>query len=1196
MNDFWNGKIAYAPKIPVFSVTELREDIAADEKYKTRFTIQASGGGRLSGFLYSTNPRVSARPVMIEGSSTEIRCSISSHGLLQGEAVDGAFVLVTTQGEYQIPYHFLVRQDEEGIAAQEKVQKLSAGEFAELARTDFGKAYVLFVSKEFPAIVSAWGTGYAALYEGICEAQLTYLSLEQFLTGAGLKPQVKLSLQTAEARLRAEKKTVREELVVARENWGFALLHLESDAEFVEIERPEITTEEFVGSSCHMSYYIHPEKLHAGRNFARVTITGGGSRLEYTVQVETAAEHPLERAVAASERKKKQQAVLQLMKLYREYRLGESTKRDWILNSQRLLALFQEEERPETEAVLLKAALFCEQGREKEALALLGEIEERKEELVLPRQKAVYLYLTARCRKEPSYDEQVWKEIQELQLRNQEEHFLRWMLFRLCPQNHANDSQRMEELRNWYTAGCRSELMYLEAALLVRNEPLLLRRSEAFERGLLAYFCRRDLLTREICGQTAQIAGHEQNFSGLLFWILCRCQETYSSKNLLTALATLMVQGHCREAAYEKWYELAIEGDVRINGLYEYYLETLRDCPDKVLPEAVRLYFRYQNTMDHEHRAALYANVLRNKEKNPQTCDAYRPEMERFVQEMLRTGMMNGDISDLCDALFTESMLTEDMEKAIGDLLFACEVRCTADNIQEVIVVHAPFAGEQRVKLHHGRALVYCYTENCAVLLETAVKERYADPALYEIRPLLQSGIFRKLAEQGTTGTPGRLLHRCENMLEQGEIRQSESALLTELLALPQLRRSYRRSIENYLLTFYDKHRLAEGLEDFLFRLSDEELITEHHRLLIELYAQESMSQKASTLIYRYGYEGIAPAVLLQIASLEISQRANENEEKLLALAAHCVKVNAYNEIVLQYLVRFFEGSLEDMKRVWKAAAGFETDAYALEERILTLLVYLGGLGHVEVKQGEIRQSGMEDTEEIFLSYERHQGRAKLCRGYLILLAYEYFVRERPIQASAAASLTAYVTAGTGAPKICRMAVLRWLAEKQELTPGEIHWRKHLFREAVREGRRFAFYQKLPKRLLSLADLQNRLILEERTDPDASVTLYYRIGEGAWRSQPMHDSLSGIFTAEMTLYYQDRLTWYTEIEINGETEKTSLRTETCTRRSARGASGRYDLINRMIEAQINGDESEWKEAKEQYIGQEYLVDTLFDIV
>ena len=92
-----------------------------------------------------------------------------------------------------------------------------------------------------------------------------------------------------------------------------------------------------------------------------------------------------------------------------------------------------------------------------------------------------------------------------------------------------------------------------------------------------------------------------------------------------------IMKGEPRREEYFKWYELAVEADLKITGLYEYYVETMSRNYQKVLPKVIRLYFGYNNTLSDNKKAFVYSNVIRNKELDKETYNAYRNNMEKFA-------------------------------------------------------------------------------------------------------------------------------------------------------------------------------------------------------------------------------------------------------------------------------------------------------------------------------------------------------------------------------------------------------------------------------------------------------------------------------------------------------------------------------------------------------------------------------------
>ena len=94
------------------------------------------------------------------------------------------------------------------------------------------------------------------------------------------------------------------------------------------------------------------------------------------------------------------------------------------------------------------------------------------------------------------------------------------------------------------------------------------------------------------------------------------------------------------------------------------------------------------------------------------------------------------------------------------------------------------------------------------------------------------------------------------------------------------------------------------------------------------------------TLICEYGYEGVEMPVLLRLCSQMILNLEYEYEEELLLLAEYIVKSGIYDETLLRYLVKHFEGPVEETLKLWKRAMGFGVDCYQLEEKILVYSMF----------------------------------------------------------------------------------------------------------------------------------------------------------------------------------------------------------------------------------------------------------------
>lgn len=1171
ISDLLNGKFEYRPESFEISAEKIEGTVPKGENFRGKFSVKAMEGKSIRGFLYSTNVRAGFSPAMFYASRETFSFEIDTKGMEAGTMVEGAFVICTTSGEHELPYRIAI-QEEKGTP--ERLRKYSPEEFAALAKEDFGKAYVLFVSREFSEILADWDPSFTALYEGIRGQSVSYHSLEQFLVGGGLKEPLKLTPQMKHLYFHDVEETTREEVLLTKNTWGFMEVRISSDNDFLTVERPSVTTEEFVGSIYNVSFVLHPEKLHGGRNFARLTIRMGCQTEECVVEVRRTGQGSLQKPLH-----RQKQEITALMSAYIDYRAERMGVQEWTGISLGSLENYRKAGGNHIFADLYESyLLYCKEETLKAELCM-QQVTERREELALPQWQGFYLYLTTFQNQEKEYGEYVQDEIRKLFLENQENWILQWLMFRVNGHLIKNDTEKLDSIRRQYLCGCKSPVMYLEATDILKTEPLLLRNLEEFEIHLLRFICREHLLDREICGQAAQLACRFQKFHPVLFPILCRSYEVYPTKNMLTAICSMLIKGHRKGKEYAKWFELGVRQDVRITGLYEYYVQTMEEPGDKLLPQSVRMYFIYHNTLDYVKKAAIYANIIRNRTRDPKTYEDYRKSCELFMEEQLLAGRINRDLALIYQVMLTRMVMDKAMAEGLSKVIFTWEIICENPKMKHVIVVHEQFRQEQRVMLSGGRACVKIYSPYCSILLEDGDGRRYGGEELYKKERLLNRPVFEEYLREFLEASTGLIISDCCSQTREIVITSENVKQFVILLGMEEIKESYKKKLEKKLTEFYGSHPDAEYLYEFLELADDSRLAARYKRELAELLVREGMCGRAYELVCRYGTEQVSARTLVRICSYQTEKQEYGEDGLLTAVCAQCFFRGVYEEGMLKYLLQYYEGPIESMKKLWRAGKGFELEAFGLEERILTLILF--------------ERQGLADTEEIFEAYWHSQGKSKICRAYVTLMCYRYFVKEEPAADCVFTYIEEMMLGNVSTADVCRLALLMRYTRKSRLSEGQKKWMRYLLEKYDSQGMRFAFYRDLPDKLKREFHLQDRFILEYRTDPAEDVILHYQINDGKEESVLMRNTFEGIFTKEFVLFYLDRLTWYFTVECDGKKRDTEKKTYSYTRRSVRGSTARYDLINRMIEADHRQDEALYRKLKEQYIGQQYLVEELF---
>lgn len=625
-----NGKFEYEVSSLKLSEESIELTAKQGEIVHGSFSVSHPEEKKVRGFLYSSNPRVTFDPLEFYGAENKIYYQVDTSGLQPGEETDGGFTLCTDLGEYFLPYVIKVKK--------RPAAKIGSGisgvrELADLTRRDFQRAYPIFVSPEFEQVLRETDQEALALYEALKTASFSYQSLEEFLIGCGEKEPVELSLENVEAEFRGLDQSTRESIRVRKSSWGFLRMDISSDCRFLRPEKKVVTTDEFVGNQYVLDYIIDTNFLHAGRNYGRIKVSTCYQTLCFEVLVvkDVKKEEMRELRVQKLMRRK-------LESLYVDFRLKRIEMQSWIDRSQNVISSYKRAGGTDVFADLfLVQLLFADEKRTK-GYKLLQEIESCPELLDTPERYSFYLYISTFFHRDIAYVDQVEARIEQMFLQNRDNWVLQWILLYLQERLLKDDSAKLEAIAEQVKYGCSSQIMYLEALLILKKNPFLLRRLNSFEQKVLKFAVKENLLTEDLAEQAGNLALHQRTYNKTLFEILTAGYQVTGSQDILKAICTILIAGEKKDAEYFEWYALGVSNELRITGLYEYYMETMDECGIEKMPQIIRMYFIYNNTLDYHKRAAIYRDISDNRDSVPQVYRSYRGAIEKFLMEQAGDG------------------------------------------------------------------------------------------------------------------------------------------------------------------------------------------------------------------------------------------------------------------------------------------------------------------------------------------------------------------------------------------------------------------------------------------------------------------------------------------------------------------------------------------------------------------------------
>ena len=1166
-----NGKFEYEQPHLLFSKEKISLTLKAGETRRGEVYIGTEDNCRIRGYVTSSSRRLVPGLDKFTGTTVCLPYGVDAVGMEPGQDLEGWICFTTNIGEYRLGFEIHVEK-EELKTAKGIVSDLE--EFCQIAKKDFREAFRIFTDPSFSSLLKNEEEQKKALFAGLSRQPVTYQHLEEFLIGIGMKEQVSVSLKDPGARYYEVKQDMQEAFHIHRSGWGHLRLEIEAYGDFLEIPKKVVTDEDFIGSYYEVDYLISCDKLGAGNQFGKIVVKSPYQQLTYELLVSRTPK------VEVNVRVVEEQHKLAILKDYLDFRCNKMDASTWAASTHYELNQLRENGCDYPEYQMYEAFLLHQEGNDEGAVQILEKYQDKaftKDDLEFA---GFYLYL---CVETGIYrdQEQALRKLRNFHMQKEDSFTLLWVLLRKDPELCQSSSKAIFMMEELYEKGCKSPFLYLEAWELVSRNISLLHRLNGLWVQVFLFAARRDLLTPELAMRIAYLSGYEKNYNASLYRVLAKGYECFPSEDTLEAVCKYIIKGDPRKPEYFIWYSRAVQQGLRITRLYEYYVETMDMAGQQELPKPLLMYFTYNNdTLGDSKKAFIYSRVIADKEADPANYQSYQKSMAAFAKKKLSEGCMNEHYAAIYQEFLTDPK-TKEEANAIAGRMFTYRLFCDDKKIRSVIVKHSQMAEEEVYPCVQGVAYPRIYTEDAVILFQDEQQRRYASTVGYNLKKMLdEEEMMPKVLSFGVEET-GVLLHYCM----EHPISRDDLELFQKLAGLPGVSCDYRRGIRKEILDYYAGHIHGEDLDGYLKRLDCREYALVDRKTLLSVLISRGLFPQAAAIVEEFGFEGLDMKSLLKLVSRMIIRCEMAEDEELLALASEVYRSGIYDEVILQYLMKYRFGPMDEMFSIWKSAKGFEMDTYDMEEKLLGLLIFTS----------DYRKEG----ESILADYIKHKGKERLIGAYLTQVAYGIFVKEFSMSSLVKKSLKKAYLEKWPVDLVCHLALFKELVREKGKSEEILSMERELLKECMDRNMEFAFFHKLSAELLSPYQLDDKTYVEFHGSPKCKVTLFYALDTGLgaepeYKNEPLYDIYEGIRTKSFTLFYGETLHYYFQSEYKGKIKKTAERTMTMSR--VEGAPGsKYQMINQILSARRLDKDAEVAAKLKQYLRQEQYVNEMFVI-
>lgn len=1161
------------PKVS-FSSEELHIVGEEGTKLQEDFILYSANEVPLKGIVYSSNPYVRLLKPQFQGTEARIRFEILGSNYMRGDQLLGYFTVVCNQGEYRLPFHIefcgkKLAWGDRSIASLE--------DFAALARERWQEAMQLFYSSAFAEFMLSQSIDLQLLYQGFKKALPSSVNLEEFLVAAGLKEPVVWSVEERLDSYYGVWENRKETIEITKSTWGYLELAITCDRDFVTMEKAFINSDYFLGSTMELNYYIHTDRMHAGKNYARITISGKG--MERIVSVMATAEKENYHRIWKYRQKK--QWLAKITELYEEYRFCRITTGDWCAATVDILdRMICKKNIPWYH--LMKAQCYIMNKQRQEALWIISDM--KKE--ITDRSGAMWAYLLYLCtllEQETDYVNRLTKEIETIFRKHPEDVRIFWCLSFLREEYYQNSSRRLKAIFQWMKAGYHSPFLYIEAYVLYLQDPYLLRGFTPEAVKILLWAARKQIFSRDLAMQVAHVLQDAGAFDMRIWRIAQAAFAIYPEKDFLAEIVSYLLRNNQYAPSFLPWYRRGIEEELHLNGIYEAYMMTLPAYSPEALPQMLLLYFQYNCSLPYQKKALLYANVIANRSRTPRLYLQYLSQIEPFALEQMALGHIDDNLAMVYQNILVTGILSEELARIAAGMVFMRKIVTLHPDVTRVFLYQEQYEMPLVVPMVQFQAYIPIVSRHYRLFLETTRGEMLCDASLYAMqRMLYPEPYFLRLNQLAPCALPF-VLFDFDRKKDAGDYQLSDLPKIEVVIQSSLVSQRYVSSLYPVFVTFLQEHCREELLEQhFLDEVDAKQLDSRVRSFMIELFISRGHYVRAYDMMRKFMGLEVDARLLMELVNEQISVTEFAEDPFLLSLAGYLLELKKTTPLSISYLSQYYVGPTGQMLMLWKESKELKLMVPELEENILFQSLYTENL--------------VEKMQPVYDSY-MVRGRDKmLMEAYLNYWSHEYMLGNTDVPEELFTYLAYYFDREIPLKESGRLAYLKYLSTLPLLSEREFKLQDELLNTYIRRNIYFGFYSHMEQKLIIKYQLYDKQFVEYRGNPGERILISYRLGDGTMHREEMVEMYEGIFVRQFVLFYGETITYEIFGESLPEDTPAAAGQLSLPEPVEEGHEDRFDLLNRMQKEMTKQQKALLMSHMETYQRLKVLSESLFTTV
>ena len=760
-----------------------------------------------------------------------------------------------------------------------------------------------------------------------------------------------------------------------------------------------------------------------------------------------------------------------------------------------------------------------------------------------------------------------------------------WLRLHIDESLSRNKHLNMHVLEQVFGNGCISPVMYLEMCKFLNENPIMLRSFESTLQSLL-WGMKHNFLSQELMAQIVSIAQRQNKHHPLLYQLLVQIYTRYGDNEGLKSICHHLILGKRKDQEANLWFQKGIENQIRLNGIHEYYLASMdKECMDE-LPQTITRYFVYNTNIDEDSRAYLYCNVIYN---HSQQLSLYHKQIVAFADEKLAKKQCNTFLARIYRYLLQYYLDSKNENKPetrvfcqkLLEVTFQHKIIIRNRKITSILVKRLDLDKEEKVMVQDGVAYLDIYSPYYYLYFIDKDNNRYSKGIDYTLTSILGDPSY--IEDFYTKGICNEksLIYLAFNRLKGGSGKNiSTLELVADAASIKSLRDSFRSKLVYEVLGDYEDFG-SKNINLSLLKSIDLKYLDFNDVLVvIEHYVNNDLLERAVEAIEKYGSHYFSNDGIHYLSSLMLEQGIYN--KTMVSICENMFFTDAYDKRIVAYLVKYYDGPLNKLMKIWKKARDFDFNTIIMEERAIEQMLFT--------------ESVNDEAMVLVEHYSQNNPNTIYLERLLHFLAYTYLVGIDAIPRKGIELMRDVLLSSSN--NLFEYAMIKYYSKSNTLSSSEKQWVEEMAQVHHSQKRLVSWYQNFGNDVKLPSVVRERTFIEYISSPEAQVKLFYRYSfDEEYKEQAMKQVAEGFFVGNVLVFYDEFVDYY--IEETLEDSKKIVQSEKIYREAYKdrshitSSSSSYEMINGMIYARKNNDDESLDNLMDRFIEAKNKISTYF---